>query len=593
MILHRRFIVATVLFGSLALAACGGSSGGGSPVDGGVGGSGATGAGGAGGNGGTGATGGFVGTVDKLDLLFMVDNSISMADKQELLAQSVPALVQRLVEPRCLDADGTPTGANVPCPSGSKPELKPVSDIHIGVVSSSLGGHGGDICDASGPNALPTSDDHSHLMGTVRPGLASFNGLGFLSWDPQNKEGGTTDAAQLVSDFSAHVKGAGEQGCGYEASLESWYRFLIDPEPPAGVVQQNGFSTITGVDQTVLQQRAAFLRPDSAVAIVMLSDENDCSIRDSGEGVEGQAWIVATSGSGLPRATSTCATNPDDICCFSCAQGDLPGCPPVSSDPECQKGSYDPNGEDALNLRCWDQKRRFGVDWLYPTQRYVDGLTKSKIMNREGQLVENPLLAGGRDPYLVYLVGIVGVPWQLIATEASQSDPNLLEYKTASQLQATGVWPKITPTGGQPPTDPHMLESPTPRAGLPGPSSAPGADPIIGHDWNSGSGNDLMYACIFPLPSPKDCAAVSGGCDCKFGSTTNNPLCQAPNGTYSDLQYYAKAYPGLRHLEVLRDLGEQGVVASICPKVIGDTSNPSSGYNPAIDALVLRLRHLL
>jgi hypothetical protein len=103
-----------------------------------------------------------------------------------------------------------------------------------------------------------------------------------------------------------------------------------------------------------------------------------------------------------------------------------------------------------------------------------------------------------------------------------------------------------------------------------------------------------MYACIFPLPTPKDCTTVPGGCDCKSGAgaTASSPLCQAPNGAYGELQYSAKAYPGVRHLEVLRDLGEQGVVASICPKVI-DPGSPSSGYNPAIDALVLRLRHLL
>src|SRR5581483_6230152 len=36
-------------------------------------------------------------SVDKIDLLFMVDNSISMADKQVVLQAAVPDLVQRLV----------------------------------------------------------------------------------------------------------------------------------------------------------------------------------------------------------------------------------------------------------------------------------------------------------------------------------------------------------------------------------------------------------------------------------------------------------------------------------------------------------------
>ena len=48
--------------------------------------------------------------VDKIDLLFMIDNSISMSDKQQILAQAVPVLVQRLITPNCVRADGTPTG---------------------------------------------------------------------------------------------------------------------------------------------------------------------------------------------------------------------------------------------------------------------------------------------------------------------------------------------------------------------------------------------------------------------------------------------------------------------------------------------------
>ena len=574
-------LVSSLVLGSLAISACGGSSSGNASPDGG---SGATGGGGgSGATGGSGGSGGFVGTVDKIDLLFMVDNSISMSDKQALLAEAVPSLIQRLVTPRCLDSGGQPTGQNAPCPSGSEPELKAVEDMHIGVVTSSLGGHGGDVC-ASGAQG---QDDHGRLLPSVRSGLPSFKDLGFLSWDPTNKEGGTTDANQLTTDFTAQVKAAGELGCGYEASLESWYRFLIDPEPPEDVVQNNGLSTPTGVDQTILAQRAAFLRPDSLVAIVMLTDENDCSIRDDEQG-----WLVSTSGSNIPRATSACQTNPDDPCCFNCGQSAPSGCAPTETDPECQKGPYDKTTEDTPNLRCWEQKRRFGVDWLYPTQRYVDGLTKTQIESRSGQSVPNPLFAGGRDPYLVTLVGIVGVPWQLIATDESQSDPNLLEYKTASQID----WAKITHTGIQPPSDPHMVESPTPRAGLPGPSSAPGADPINGHEWLPHL-DDLNFACIFPLPTPRDCAGATGGCDCKQGGdpgyNQNNPLCQAPNGSYGSLQYSAKAYPGLRQLEVLRDLGDRGVAASICAKAVDNPANPIFGYNPAMDALVLQLRHVL
>ena len=46
-------------------------------------------------------------SVDKIDLLFMIDNSISMADKQAILADAVPLLVTRLITPICVDGDGS------------------------------------------------------------------------------------------------------------------------------------------------------------------------------------------------------------------------------------------------------------------------------------------------------------------------------------------------------------------------------------------------------------------------------------------------------------------------------------------------------
>ncbi len=45
--------------------------------------------------------------VDKIDLLFMIDNSGSMSDKQLVLQEAVPDLVKRLVSPSCIAADGT------------------------------------------------------------------------------------------------------------------------------------------------------------------------------------------------------------------------------------------------------------------------------------------------------------------------------------------------------------------------------------------------------------------------------------------------------------------------------------------------------
>src|SRR5687767_5570745 len=87
--------------------------------------------------------------VNKIDLLFMIDNSRSMADKQVTLSQAVPALVRRLVTPPCIGDGGMPLGMVVDaegrCAQG-RPEFRPIRDIHVGVITSSLGAHGGELC---------------------------------------------------------------------------------------------------------------------------------------------------------------------------------------------------------------------------------------------------------------------------------------------------------------------------------------------------------------------------------------------------------------------------------------------------------------
>lgn len=94
---------------------------------------------------------------DKIDILFAIDNSRSMGDKQALLAKAIPTFVDGLVQ-------GT------------------VLDIHIGVVSSSLGGGGAEsllatsqpICPANEPDPLhhvydSHGDDLGHLIYRTKP----------------------------------------------------------------------------------------------------------------------------------------------------------------------------------------------------------------------------------------------------------------------------------------------------------------------------------------------------------------------------------------------------------------------------------------
>lgn len=540
--------------------------------------------------------------VDKLDLLFMIDNSASMSDKQSILELAVPDLVSRLVNPPCIDAEGrarAAPGAGEPCPAGQSREFNPIADIHVAIVSSSLGDAGaGSLC--SDGEAV----DSAHLIGSLARGRTpSAEEQGFLAWKPG------VDAARFSADFQRMVAAVGEEGCGFEASLESWYRFLIDPAPYAALerVKCRESDTFTGcvrptvdgegrvrVDEVLLAQRAAFLRPDSLVAIVMLSDENDCSLRAGG-----QSWIAASGESRMYRGSSACAGNPNDACCYTCGTSPPEGCTP---DPSCAEQRLTAE-EDGINLRCFEQKRRYGIDFLYPTRRYVNALTQAQLcwsrpdLEPEAcpeQTLPNPLFERGRARDLVFLGGIVGVPWQSIA--ATGSDDGALVYKTAQELGASD-WQALLGSPGTPSQAPiaaqnaWMIESTSPRVGVDPGNAINGSEYDTSQRLPGGVPNDLQYACISPLPEPRTCQGDS--CDC--GGEIESPLCEreparSPSG---DTQYWAKAYPGIRQLEVLRDFGENSIVASICARNVDDAAQPDFGYRPAITALVDRLKEKL
>lgn len=625
-------------------------------------------------------------SVDKIDMLFVIDNSISMADKQAILREALPDLVNRFVSPICIDANGAevshPDSAADDCPANSAREFQPIDDIHIGVVTSSLGGYGS-TQDCVQSDSVPNSEqkvDMAHLLGSLPRGAAATGGDEFLRWTA----GSNKDA--FTGQFQDLVVTAGEFGCGWEATLEAWYRFLIEPFPYTSIVRMNcpfggdtnqscigpATDAATGqslVDGSILNQRKQFLRPDSLVAIIMLSDENDCSFR-----ANGQSWRLATALrdeftiNEAFRGTSTCETDPNAECCHSCGASAPSGCPTETDAAGATVGlgcgadrrysvadDLTPNLDDQINLRCFQQKRRFGVDYLYPVERYSNALRQPFICPfaddldpsscSDADLQQNPLFsdltfadrqavdpnaiaAPPRPGSLVFLAGIVGVPWQDVAVSANAVDE--LVYRSARLNDQTLTddqkinWNWIVGDRSlaiPAPEDPLMVESVEPRSGTnPATGEAVAdvtsgvlANSINGHEWNIRDRSDLQYACIFPLTEEQDCispeqdleqrmaGAAVENCDCtEFGAGPeddpstgfNNPLCQG-NGGYDRTQRFAKAYPSIRQLQVLQDYGENSIVASICPKETQDATAADFGYRPAVAAIVERLKEQL
>ncbi|NUP10900.1 MAG: hypothetical protein HOW73_33055 [Polyangiaceae bacterium] len=543
--------------------------------------------------------------VEKIDLLLAIDNSISMFDKQKLLGDAVPQLVNRLVNPRCVDTSKTdpvspqeipqPEGPLEPCPNidkggesvPTKREFKPVKDIHVGIISSSLGDLGSGICAPSSFVKYP--DDKGHLLDRVEDGTATtFEGKHFLLWDPDGNYGPSTEVASFQQTLKEMVLGVGQTGCGYEMQLESVYRFLVDPNPYDKLVKEPVQDLADkmvkqGQDDELLKQRRDFLRPDSLVAVIMLSDENDCSIQ-----AEGYGYFALNAE--LRRGATICETDPNDPCCYSCNGKPPEGCDP---DPICE----DENAEaeyESIGLRCWDQKRRYGADLLYPVERYKNALTletiapsRNDLLPRDGdETIANPLLVD-RPPNLVYFAGIVGVPWQAIARKNADGDPDLsLGYMGTNELASAGLFRALAgdPDGHVPPKDPFMIESADPRTGT---SDLLNASPSESNAINGGDRTPatdpqdygLQYTCIFDVtdvPNGTDCDDCGDGCD--------NPVC---NGT---TQTHAKAAPGLRQLSLIEKMDERGIAASVCPAQTDDTNGLDYGYDPAVGAIVDALK---
>lgn len=574
----------------------------------------------------------------KLDLLLVVDSSPSMGEKAQLFAGSVRGMLRKLIDPPCVDVDGRELDAtDGECPDSSAPLHPPLRDIHVGVITTSLGAYSAVApctIDPENPDSA-ANNDGAHLVGS----LARANGAGggeFVSLE-QN-----ADVTQFEANVEAQVLAAGERGCGYEASLEAWVRFLVDPAPYTRIVRQpcsaqdsanncngpeRGDDQIPLVDTELLAQRRAFLRPDSLVGIVILTDENDCSFRHTG-----QAWLAAEAPTttGMFKGSAACASDPDDACCQICAVKAAAGCPATTDGHPtgCEEVTYPlPVGgepsEDPLALRCYKQKQRFGVDFLFPVERYLTALTSTTVCSDMVTLtgcalpVPNPLLhASGYDRPLerVFVTTLTGLPWQDVAVDpgaehltvrstVSTEDGAGIDWDLLlGRANASGVRPLYPTNDGT--IDPLLYESIEPRTGahpvlgveLQPPTAEFMSNPINGHERNIVNRDDLQFACIFPLSSPLPCPGeVAQGsvntCECTIEGNEEwrSPLCQAPSGGYSLTQRFARATPGTRlhqaqQLLTTQGEGVQTVVGSICPKSTEPTA-PDFAYLPTLDAL--------
>jgi hypothetical protein len=168
----------------------------------------------------------------KVDVLFLVDNSASMGALQRRLIANFSAFVDAL--------QGLPGG---------------MPDLHIAVVTSDLGAGDNSIsgCLNDGDRAV-----FRHAPGGACTSTTLAAGATFIA-----HSGGATPMTNFSAPDIASVFGCiaavGESGCGFEHQLAAVARALGVDGAPAPVENQG------------------FLRPDAALAIVLVTNEDDCS----------------------------------------------------------------------------------------------------------------------------------------------------------------------------------------------------------------------------------------------------------------------------------------------------------------------------
>ncbi len=206
------------------------------------------------------------------DILFVIDNSGSMAANQANLARNIAGFFGEL-------------------------SAQAVS-LHVGVISTDLGTPGSTVPSCANSDvgddgllnpirngqAIRSHQPWTTAPARVRPArcmMVPTQYPSFLTFDAA-----TTDPMAFRDDFVCNAY-LSVGGCGLEQQLESLYRALVvhNPREQPGNIDPN----------------AGFVRPNAVLGIVMLTDEEDGSVRDCRYAENG---VPCTDGIGVYDSTN-------------------------------------------------------------------------------------------------------------------------------------------------------------------------------------------------------------------------------------------------------------------------------------------------
>jgi hypothetical protein len=183
----------------------------------------------------------------KIDILFMIDNSQSMLPLQSKLLASFPVFANILKT--------LPLG---------------LPDLHLAVISSD-----------TGPGKFDLSDRHCAFTGDHGQFQSAPRGTCVAPPLPLGQTFLAASSNQAVKNYAGDLADAftciaalGDQGCGFEGQLKS-VRWALDP-----------FNLPTGNE--------GFLRPEATLAVILVTNEDDCSIPDDSDLVDPTQTLMSS-----------------------------------------------------------------------------------------------------------------------------------------------------------------------------------------------------------------------------------------------------------------------------------------------------------
>jgi len=235
-----------------------------------------------------------------LDLLFVIDNSGSMASEQERLRRELPNMIRVLTL-----GDRTPDLPAESSRSNGARYFTPVRDLHLGVVTTNLGGiddpsgtsEAINACRGLGDDAKLQSSTSIAVAGVVASTEREFEGYGanevVLPPEPgcsraalpsyQSFEAGKPPSAEEVAASFGCIARVGVRGCPFEQPLEAMWKALAPATPPAGATNSELYTFLNDSRGQGTRANSGFLREEALLAVLHVSDEEDCSIKQAGK----------------------------------------------------------------------------------------------------------------------------------------------------------------------------------------------------------------------------------------------------------------------------------------------------------------------